>query len=495
MMDRLKTVVDDPQKSVRILIVTRELALLRSVWSAAKVNPWQVETSEHAWEVLDRIQQAEDLRLLLLDTAYAERDSLHLLRWMGRVPREFPIVVICHSQDARTKDEAMRLGASQVITRPLRENELEASIRRALESFNRRAEIDAPIGIEDDFFLSVSPMMQKVRAQAELLAQADVPVLIVAEPGSGAVSVAHLIHRLSPNSENRFRRFNCATLAMQLSEKESGNHDSCLSGNLETTRTLLDLRQPGTIVLENIEAMPEAVQMKIGEFLNAREAGGSDKACTNMRIVAVANPGIEHAVTHQQFREDVYSQLSAFTIQIPPLRRRKDEIEVLLRYSMYKIANQFNRTPKSFSRETLDACLSYSWPGNIHELETFVKRYLFSEMNNESPRAEQITPHSSPIIPSDPVFAASETEPSTPSLRAIVQDLTYNAEKNAIAAALQKTHWNRKAAARLLRVSYRTLLYKIERYRMYDSAAVGSTTNLPSEKTYAKTTIQVARQE
>jgi DNA-binding NtrC family response regulator len=470
--------VDHPQKFVRILVVTRELALLRSLWSGAKLNPWRVETSEHAWEVLDRIQEAGGLQLLVLDTAYAERDSLHLLRWLGRVPREFPIIVICQSQDANTKDKAMRLGANQVMTRPLRENEFEAGIRRALDSFKRRSEVEPHTEIEDDFFLSVSPVMQKVRAQAELLAQADVPALIVGEPGSGAATVAHLIHRLSANSGYRFRRLNCATLAMQLTEREAGVRESYLNAELERMRALLDFRQPGTLLLEGIEEMPAAVQTRFLEILDASKAGVADNGRAKVRILATAGPDIEEAVAQKRLHGDLYSRLSGFTIQIPALRRRKDEIEVLLRYSMYKMANQFQRAPKDFSRETVEACLNYSWPGNIRELESFVKRYLFAEAE-ETPQVREIIAQPDPLTASVPVSAVAETEPSAEPLKAMIQDLTCKAERNAIAAALQKTHWNRKAAARLLRVSYRTLLYKIERYQMYDSAALGPNTNLP----------------
>jgi two-component system response regulator AtoC len=471
-------VVDHPQKSVRILVVTRELALQRLLSSGARLNPWHVETSEHAWEVLDRIQEAGGLQLLVLDTAYAERDSLHLLQWLGCVPREFPIIVICQSQDASTKDEAMRLGANQVMTRPLRENELEAGIHRALDSFKRRSEVELHTGNEDDFFLSVSLTMQKVWAQAELLARADVPALIVAEPGSGAATVAHLIHRLSANSGYRFRRLNCATLAMQLAEPEPGAQESYFDGGLESVRTLLDFRQPGTLLLEGIEELPAVVQARLLQILDATKPGATINSRPKVRILATAAPDIERAVAQNKLREDLYSRLSAFTIQIPAPRRRKDEIEVLLRYSMYKMANQFKQAPRDFSRETLEACLSYSWPGNIRELESFVKHYLFAEPEAETPRSHKIAVSPVPAIPAVAVSDAQDAETSAESLKAMIQDLTCKAERNAIAAALQKTHWNRKAAARLLRVSYRTLLYKIERYQMCDTAtSLGPNTN------------------
>ena len=472
---RTDAVVDHPQKSARILVVTRELALLRTVGSGAKLNAWTVETSEHAWAVLNRIQEGDGLQLLVLDTAYAERDSLHLLRWLGRVPREFSIVVICQSQDVSTKDEAMRLGANQVLIRPLRENELEAGIQRALDGFKRRSDGETHPEIEDDFFLSVSPVMQKVRAQAELLAQADVPALIVAEPGSGAATVAHLIHRLSANAGYPFRRINCSSLALQLSATTGSQAHR--DGGLENIRTLLDFRQPGTLLLEGIEEMPSAVQTRVLEMLESTKSGGPISSGTRVRILATAGPDIEEAVAQKKFREDLYERLSAFTIQIPALRRRKDEIEVLLRYSMHKMANQLQRAPKDLSRETVDACLSYSWPGNIRELESFVKRQLLAEAPETiAVRQETIVPEI-PTILNQPGSADQNAAPSAASLKTMIQDLTCKAERNAIAAALEKTHWNRKAAARLLRVSYRTLLYKIERYQMCDSTASVSNTN------------------
>lgn len=442
------------------------------------MNPWHVEISEDAWLVLERIQEAGGLQLLVLDTAYAERDSLHLLRWLGRVPREFPIIVICQSQDTRTGDEALRLGANQVMIRPLRENELEDAIGRSLDRIKGQMEIEERADIEDDFFLSVSPVMQKIRAQAELLARADVPALIMAEPGSAAESVAHLIHRFSPNSAARFRRLNCATLALQCRDSDMPGGKPQLDWSEETEQVLLEFREPGTILLENIKEMPHAVQLHLLDILDGSKAVATGRGRGKLRILATAGPDIEEVVGSEKLRKDLYSRLSAFTIQIPPLRRRKDEIEVLLRYSMHKLANQFKRSPKEFSRETLEACLSYSWPGNMRELQSFVKRYLFAQTENERPDADEMMLPPAPVAPSTATLAAERPDASA-SLKAMVQDLTCKAEKSAIAAALQKTHWNRKAAAQLLRVSYRTLLYKIERYQMYDSAAVPSRRDLP----------------
>jgi DNA-binding NtrC family response regulator len=213
---------------------------------------------------------------------------------------------------------------------------------------------------------------------------------------------------------------------------------------------------------------------------------GSGTAVTvDVRILAASSANIEQALSEKKLREDVYYRLSAFTVQAPPLRQRKDEIPVLLRHFMHHLAKHYGMTPRTFSPAVLEACHAYSWPGNLRELEGFVKRYLVmgdKEADLGAQKSEDGFEHVGPVAQnSRPAMIVLDGHgngngnggqtSAVNSLKSLVQSVRFEAERNAISTALEKTGWNRKAAARLLKVSYRTLLYKIEQYHMSSSEA------------------------
>ena len=370
------------------------------------------------------------------------------------------------------------------MVRPFDENELEAEIRRHLNSpiATAEAELDSDdieaVG-DDKFFLTVSPLMQKLRAQAELLGQADVPVLILGEPGSGKTLVARLIHKLSIHSGFDFQKVNCATMPGHLLEIELfGRADMSTSvlGNGKAAGKL-QRTERGTLLLEEITEMPLSLQAKLMQVFQQDKSGAASLPGYRTRILTTSSAKLDRALAEKRLREDLYYRLSAFTVQVPPLRQRKEEINILLQYSMHKIARHYGLAPREFTPAVLEACVAYSWPGNLPELETFVKRYLVA--GDQDPALLEKYPAASknivevadnvpsvlPAIPLPPTKYMEVTAQPV-SLKSLIENVKTEAEKNAIAAALEKTGWNRKAAARLLKVSYRTLLYKIERYHM-----------------------------
>lgn len=468
-------------ETFRLLVVSRESTVLRPLWSIGEANSWQLETAGSGWEAMDRLQAGGAPHVLLLDLPRGDGDSLHVVRWLRRLRPELPIIVVAYLEDAGQKKEAMRLGAQGFVLRPFTEQQLEVAIRKHLNSHSEEGTLD---GIsenveqlsDDAFFIGASPAMQKLRAQAELLAQASVPVLILGEPGSGRDTTARLIHKLSVRSGFRFVKVNCAALPGDLLEKElfgSANGD----GRANPGR--LELSDKGTLFLDDITEMPVNLQEKLLHVLQSKQIqklGNAGPVDIDCRILAAADVNIERALAQNKLREDFYYRLSAFTVHVPPLRYRKDEISLLLQHFMHKLARYYDLPTREFSPAVLTASQNYEWPGNVRELENFVKRYLmigdedlaFGEPGNghadNTKRSDFSQPLTSVTPPSD---LGDEMEPSPRSLKSLVNNVKTEAERNAIAAALEKTGWNRKAAARLLKVSYRTILYKIEQYQMH----------------------------
>jgi two-component system, NtrC family, response regulator AtoC len=472
---------ENPTETVRLLVVSREPSVLRPLWAVGEANAWTLESAASGWDAIERVQSGEAPHLLLLDLPRGDGDSLHILRWLRRLRPDLPVIVLCYSDDAVKRKETIRLGAKEILVRPFDEYQLETAIRRHLAwCDNGEADI-ASENVErldqDALFISASPVMQRVRAQAELLAQADVPVLILGERGSGKDTVARFIHKLSVRSGFKFLKVNCAAMPGDLLETELfGNTRTGSAGVGRTSPGKLEVGEKSTIFLDEIAEMPLELQSRLLQLLQnneLRRPGSEDVIPAHARVLAASSANIDRALAEKKLREDLYYRLSAFTVHVPPLRQRRDEMEILLRCVMHKLAKHYELPSREFPPSVLAACQRYAWPGNLGELETFVKRYLVAgdteltpgemDLDSKNGASDSSGAGRGESLPAVPFGGEA---PGPESLKSLIQNLKWEAERNAIGVALEKTGWNRKAAARLLRVSYRTLLYKIEQYQM-----------------------------
>ncbi len=475
-------------ESAQILFVSKERSALDLPWAGGEVRGWQLESAASGWEALDRVHAGPGPDLVLLDLITGDGDSLHTLRWLRRVRPDLPVLILASSDEPGQKAEAIRLGAQDFLVQPLQPPQLEAAIRRSLFHYSDDAECEmASDEIEADeieqigeavFFVAASPTMRNLRAQAELLAHVSGSVLISGENGSGKDLAARLIHKLSVRSGFRFIKLNCAALPGDMLESELFG---ATSRNGRSKPSKLELCQRGTLFLDEITEMPLSLQIKLLHVLQDGyfvRLGGDTRIEMDVRILAATQINIEQAIADGKLREDLYYRLSAFTVHVPALRQRKEEIPLLLGYFMNRLARRYSLPARIFSAAALEACQRHSWPGNLRELEKFVKHYLVmgdgrSDAGTVDPDSDMAFWNSylSPSEEPDRFQARLTLEPAEPAprisgLKSLVQSVKGETERNAIAIALDQSRWNRKAAARLLKVSYRTLLYKIEQYHM-----------------------------
>jgi two-component system, NtrC family, response regulator AtoC len=479
-----KPVAEKTIETVRLLVVSRDSSVLRPMWSIGESNSWQLESAASGWGAMERVQSGVSPDLLLLDLARGDTDGLHILRWLRRARPELPIILICEADDTTKKQEAIRLGARDCLFRPLEDQSLERLIKHHLSNAGGGVETDITsddvelIGA-DAFFIGATPVMRKLRAQAELLAMSNAPVLILGESGSGKETTARLIHKLSVRSGFGFAKVNCAALPSDLLEAELFGHERIQTGLGRPKSGKLELCDKGTILLDEITEMPMSLQARLVQGLQRERfvrPGNGKSSWFDVRILASSTTNVEPAIGENKLREDLYYLLSAYTIHVPPLRQRREEVSLLLRHFMHQLARHYGLSPRNFSPAMVKACQAHSWPGNLRELENFVKRYLMGgkELAFSGGKSEL-----EDVAESDDLASAAAAGPravpvtspqingsGSDSLKSLVRSVKLEAEKNAIAAALERTGWNRKAAARLLKVSYRTLLYKIEQYQM-----------------------------
>jgi two-component system response regulator AtoC len=338
---------------------------------------------------------------------------------------------------------------------------------------------------EELYFIAASPVTRRLRTQAELLSQTDVPVLISGEAGSGKTTAAQLIHSLSIRSSFPFMRVKCAALTPDLLENELFGYEHTLPGGRpESTPGKFEQCAKGTILLDQFDVTPEVVQWQLLKLLESGafvRRGSQTPIRPNVRIIATTCGDLGLAAAAKRILAELFYRLSVFELRVPSLRERRDEIPLLIGHLMNRLTRRYGVQAPRLSNVLLDACRQYPWPGNLRELENFAKRLLSHGDEEVSLRELQSGPDYGfasngengngkkngdrrVITSSYPSLQHPPEEQS--SLKLLVRNAKGEAERSAIAHALEQTHWNRKAAARLLNVSYRALLYKIQEYHL-----------------------------
>ena len=462
-----------------ILIVDDEPSMLRYTKTLLEVDNYAVETAGSGYEAIKRVQEGLNPSLILLDMAMPSMNGLQTIEECKKIRPEQKIVVLSCVSDTSTVVQAIKLGALDYVTKPFYKSELDAVLKRCLEP-EKPAKGSADLqrytvsddveveSLEDDlFFLAASPQMKQIRAQVSLVAKVDVPVLLLGESGVGKEILARLIHKMSIRAHRPLLKVNCAALPAELLESELFGYEAgAFTGAQRSKPGKFEQCNKGTILLDEIGEMSTALQAKLLHVLqdgSFSRLGSRSNVTVDVRVLAATNINIEEAIANRTLREDLYYRLNAFTMQIPPLRERREEIPLLLKHFMNRLSERYAHAPLSYSERLLRACMLYHWPGNLRELGNFVKRYLV--LQDEETAIAELEAKGRGDGAADSSSAGAMGTPQG-GLKSLVRSLKDEAELRAIEQALVATNWNRKLAAARLNISYKALLYKIKQYHI-----------------------------
>ena len=453
--------------TANILLVDDEPGMLRYIRTLLEVDDYKVETASTGEEAVLRVNKGLRPDLVLLDLLMPGIDGLQTLEQLRQIQPGVKVVMLSCVGDTRKVVQAMRLGAHDYLTKPFQKAELDAVIDQCLGSNQQNYPGEVEELADDVFFVAASPAMRKLRSEAALVANVDIPVLMLGESGTGKEVMARLIHKLSPRAHRTFLKVNCAAVPADLLESELFGYEAgAFTGANHAKPGKFELCNKGTILLDEIGEMPTALQAKLLHILQDglfSRLGSRSVIKADVRILAATNINIPEALATKRLREDLYYRLNAFTLHVPPLRERKEEIPILLKHFMAHQSERYARPPLPISQEMLQACLHHNWPGNLRELSNFIKRYLV--LGDEKLAINELKPKSDGSgAQFDPAAARNAGGSNGGGLKSLARSAKDEAEAEAISKALDQTNWNRKQAAVLLKISYKALLYKIRQY-------------------------------
>ena len=455
----------------RVLVVDDAEGIRSYLANLLEMKGYDVDTVEDGRRALALLEGGAAPDVIILDIMMPGFDGIETLRRIREFDEDVPVVMLSVVGKASTIVEAMDLGAIDYLNKPFEEAELEATLDKVLEKKALERERDALsdelVDYAPESLVWASDHMRNIKNTLEQVSDTDVTVLIQGESGVGKEIVARTAHEISARSHKPFVKVNCAALPEQLLESELfGYEKGAFTGAVSRKLGKFEQAHKGTIFLDEIGEMSPGLQAKLLQVLQESRftrLGGNREVTVDVRVLCATNRRLEQMVREGPFREDLFFRLNVVTVMIPPLRERRDEIPVLVDTFMRRFSARYRKRNAGASEQLMRAFDTYPFPGNVRELENIVKRAVVLEREDvilEELRGGSNNTHETGAA-LEKLIDDLEGKAGEMPLREVGRLVAQEAERATINQVLGHTHWNRKQAARLLNVSYKTLLQKI----------------------------------
>lgn len=431
-----------------VVVIDRDVRILNYIRTILAGGNCEVITCDSGKHALECMRAGPHPNGVLLSTNLPDMDYLDLIRQVRQLNPHINITVMSYLDCYGDLVDAVRAGARQLLPKPFLAEDVLGLVAHLTDE-NRtglgRNAVEVRVG-PNMSMVYASPRMHEIQQQAALVARVNLPVLLLGESGTGKEVVAHYIHSMSRQAEQAFLKVNCAAMPSELLESELfGYEPGAFTGAVRSKPGKFKLCDGGTMFLDEIGEMHPSLQAKLLQVLQDgtfSPLGGRRTEKVTVRILAATNIDMKGAIANRTFREDLYYRLNGFCVSLPPLRERREDIPVLLRHFLKRYSGELGLSDMQplLSARLERACLRYDWPGNLRELESFVKRYLvlgdensmldeLAQEISESNRRTEITPES-------------------------------------MLQALQAAGGNRRVAAASLGISYKVLLHRLRQFGM-----------------------------
>ena len=446
----------------RILIVDDEVSVRESLRFILK-DQYKILLAETAREALTLFER-EGPHLILLDIILPEMDGIAVLKRIREMDTTIPIIMLTATRMVKTAVEAMKLGATDYLSKPFDIEELKLVIEKAITTKDLEQEVKflrSEITRRYSFksIIGKSRKMQEVYAKIEQIADTRTSVLITGESGTGKELVARALHFNSSRKEKPFITINCAALPESLIESELFGHERGAFTDAQVRKMgQFELADNGTLFMDEVADLSHATQAKLLRVLQEKEftrVGGTRMIRVDVRVITATNKNLHEALKQGNFREDLYYRINVVPIHLPPLRDRKEDLPLLINHFLTKKAEEEGHPPKEISPEAVGLMMNYDWPGNVRELQNIIEQV--------------VTLCSNSVIHSEdlPDFFRKQIKSTTLKEQALSGKISFEHavtefERDIIIEALKKTRYIQTHAADLLGISRRILKYKMD---------------------------------
>lgn len=451
----------------RILVIDDEESIRELLADFLRSRGYEVTTTADGRSGLALLKE-EKFELFLLDLMMPGMSGLDVLREAAAEKIEVPSIVITAFASVQTAVEAMKFGAFDYITKPFVLDDVHIAIKRALdvsrlqeENFRLKRELKKKFGYQKIIGNSVE--IQGVIKFIEKIADTDSTVLITGESGTGKELVAKTIHYNSSRSRRPFVPLNCAAIPKDILESELFGHEKgAFTGAINTRLGRFELANNGTLFLDEIGELDPSLQVKLLRVLQEKEferVGGVKTIKVDSRIVTATNKDLEKAVKEGQFREDLYYRLNVIPLHLPPLRKMKEDVPLLIEHFLHELSRRKKKEPPILTRETMNCLINHRWPGNVRELENLIERLIILKEGDE------VTPDD---LPERLREKRHTPEISLKGQRLSSEGVNLNVmideiENNMIVQALEISKGVKSKAANLLGLNRTTLIEKMKK--------------------------------
>lgn len=438
---------------MHILVVDDEQAQRDLLAGYLRKKGYTVSTASTGKEAINQ-NQTIGFDLVILDLKMPEIDGIETMTRMKEIDPQTFFIILTGFGTVESAVEAMKIGAYEYLSKPVNLDELEILIDRVQENQHIKREIEIlRKEIDEEYetgsIISESRKMKEVLGLIARVAKSDSTVLVQGESGTGKEVVARLIHRTSIRKSCRFVPISCAALPETLLESELfGYERGAFTGAEKRKIGKFELADKGTLFLDEIGDLPLTTQVKLLRVLQEftfERLGGTSPIKVNVRLISATNQDLKKKVAEESFREDLLYRINVITIDLAPLRERKEDIRPLAEHFIEKFSSKCRKTIKGFSKESMEKLLRYTWPGNIRELENVIERAV-------------VLCRGDVIGASDLPLYAGAMAPCEDS------DTLRDVEAAHIRVMLEKTDWNLSETAKKLGIHRNTLRMKIKEY-------------------------------
>jgi two-component system response regulator PilR (NtrC family) len=442
----------------RVLIVDDEPDLLELV--SLTLGRMQVETrSAPDIATARKLLLADSFDLCLTDMRLPDGNGLDLVAWIQENHAALPVAVISAHGNIESAVRALKLGAFDFVSKPLDLGVLRKLVGSALK-LRPGADGASTLTMQGPRLIGRSPAMQQLRDMIARVARSQAPVHVFGESGTGKELVAQLIHESGARREGQFVAVNCGAIPTELMESELFGHKrGSFTGAVADKKGLIQSAEGGTLFLDEIADLPLHMQVKLLRVVQekaVRAIGEAREEPVDVRILSATHKNLVDLVAEGRFREDLFYRINVIELRVPALRERREDIPDLAEVILRRLARRMSTKAPTLDPAALEALQGYAFPGNVRELENVLERAL-TLCTGDVIMVEHLHVRSDPGRPGSPEPAVTAATPGA--LGAQLEDI----EREAIVKALEKTRYNKTAAAKLLGMSFRALRYRVKK--------------------------------